>query len=318
MRVIDDKGQTQREQDRLADRLRRGVNRGFQKLGFQGGSLRVEIYYFPEHHLWWGHRSPKSRHWNAFGVWDGNAWTGNGEHIICEANPRIKPVSTAGAFAEKDGRTYLIHTGRLNGKTRDGANCTIEALRECTRELDWKRIDWYNGKQKEVIVVSSLDDLQLISNISMFVNAVYRFKNGPTPLDIQEKEQQDVRRYAEEKSRSEIKKILQGNPRAARRGEFVVRRFERDNRMTALIKEYRGRKCQICNVNIREKNGGRFVEAAHIKPKKDGGDETLENILVLCPNHHAEFDKGDKEIIDWTKDRIIFRLNEILYNLSLK
>ena len=200
----------------------------------------------------------------------------------------------------------------------NGDSCAIKAFREYGRELDWKYTDWHNGARKEVVVVSSLGDPWLISNISMFADTVYRFKNGPTPLDTQEKERQDVRRYAEGKPRYDIRKILQKNPKAAVRVEFVARKLERDSHTTELIKKYRGRKCQMCNVSIREKGGRRFVEAAHTTPKKDGGNETLEDILVLCPNRHVEFDKGDKEIIKRTKGRIVFGLNGIKRDPSLK
>jgi len=50
--------------------------------------------------------------------------------------------------------------------------------------------------------------------------------------------------------------------------------------------------CQVCGYNT-------HVELAHIKPLHSFSDETLlmdandaNNILVLCPNHHWEFDNG--------------------------
>lgn len=33
-------------------------------------------------------------------------------------------------------------------------------------------------------------------------------------------------------------------------------------------------------------------DVAHILARKDGGADTLENVLMLCPNHHRLFDTG--------------------------
>lgn len=39
-------------------------------------------------------------------------------------------------------------------------------------------------------------------------------------------------------------------------------------------------KCKICNFDL-------IVHAHHIIPKKDGGSDHIDNIITLCPNHHA-------------------------------
>ena len=56
--------------------------------------------------------------------------------------------------------------------------------------------------------------------------------------------------------------------------------------------------CQVCGYNT-------HVELAHIKPLHSFSDETLlmdvnssDNILVLCPNHHWEFDNGKLSLED--------------------
>lgn len=52
--------------------------------------------------------------------------------------------------------------------------------------------------------------------------------------------------------------------------------------------------CQICGASRRGPDGEPYAEAHHIRPlgrPHDGPDEPG-NILVLCPNHHADFDYG--------------------------
>lgn len=93
--------------------------------------------------------------------------------------------------------------------------------------------------------------------------------------------------------------------------------FLRDAKTISQIKFLRDYKCQICGTRILKKNGQYYIEAAHIKEKSKGGSELPNNILVLCPNHHAEFDHGQREIIRHDNERIIFILNGTRYDIPL-
>lgn len=94
--------------------------------------------------------------------------------------------------------------------------------------------------------------------------------------------------------------------------------FKRDNRTVAQIKILRDFKCQICSTTIKKKDGTFYIEAAHIEPKHRKGRETPDNILLLCPNHHKEFDFGDRIISLHDKDKIHFKLNGQEHKISLK
>jgi len=94
--------------------------------------------------------------------------------------------------------------------------------------------------------------------------------------------------------------------------------FKRDNRTIAQIKILRDFKCQICSESIKKKDGSMYIEAAHIKPKHQKGRETPDNIILLCPNHHKEFDFGNLKVQKHNTQHIEFLLNETLHNISLK
>ena len=94
--------------------------------------------------------------------------------------------------------------------------------------------------------------------------------------------------------------------------------YKRDNRTIAQIKFLRDFKCQICSTTIKKKDGTFYVEAAHIKPKHEKGRETPDNLLLLCPNHHKEFDYGDRIILFHDKENVHLSLNGQQYKLSLK
>ncbi|MDU0372484.1 HNH endonuclease [Hymenobacter endophyticus] len=72
--------------------------------------------------------------------------------------------------------------------------------------------------------------------------------------------------------------------------------YKRNNVVVALIKKYREYKCQICGHQILKADGSYYIEAAHIEPHHIRGRATLDNILILCPNHHKEFDLGKTQI----------------------
>lgn len=94
--------------------------------------------------------------------------------------------------------------------------------------------------------------------------------------------------------------------------------YKRDNKTIAQIKILRNFECQICGTKIKKEKGGFYIEAAHIKAKNKKGRETPDNILILCPNHHKEFDYGKRKILDHNKDFIEFKLNKKKYKLNLK
>lgn len=52
--------------------------------------------------------------------------------------------------------------------------------------------------------------------------------------------------------------------------------------------------CQICGASRRGPDGEPYAEAHHIRPlgRPHEGPDEPGNILVLCPNHHADFDYG--------------------------
>jgi len=98
--------------------------------------------------------------------------------------------------------------------------------------------------------------------------------------------------------------------------EYKGRSYKRDNKTIAQLKVLRDFKCQLCGNRILKRNGEFYVEAAHIRPKSQKGAETPSNILILCPNHHKEFDLGSKTIIERTDEKIVFELNHQRYEID--
>jgi hypothetical protein len=99
----------------------------------------------------------------------------------------------------------------------------------------------------------------------------------------------------------------------------VVRTVRRDTQLIKALKELCEYRCQFpgCGARIQKRDGGFYIEVAHVQPVSRGGQSVIGNLLVLCPNHHKEFDCGNLEIVEQTADRIRGSLNGKHFEIRL-
>ncbi|MBI4026368.1 MAG: HNH endonuclease [Verrucomicrobia bacterium] len=92
---------------------------------------------------------------------------------------------------------------------------------------------------------------------------------------------------------------------------IVNRTVRRDTELIQTLKQFCEFRCQFpnCGIRISKRDGGYYIEVAHIKPMHAGGQSVLGNLLVLCPNHHKEFDHGHVEILEQSPELIHGKLN---------
>jgi hypothetical protein len=78
------------------------------------------------------------------------------------------------------------------------------------------------------------------------------------------------------------------------RTRITISRIVRDTEKSRRLKQEVDYTCQVCGTRISYPDGKGYAEAHHLKPlgKEHRGLDSEENMLVLCPNHHAEFDLG--------------------------
>lgn len=71
-------------------------------------------------------------------------------------------------------------------------------------------------------------------------------------------------------------------------------RIIRDSKLIREVKKEVDHKCQICGKKILLPSGNYYSEGHHLRPL--GGDhkgpDIKKNIIILCPNHHNQFDYG--------------------------
>lgn len=124
--------------------------------------------------------------------------------------------------------------------------------------------------------------------------------------------------YNKVKSKEEI--VMALNKITQTSEEFITvsgKKLKRDYDTINKLKFLRDFKCQICGTTISKRGGSRYIEAAHITEKRYKGPELPSNILILCPNHHKEFDYGNREIISRGPDHVKFSLNGKEYDIPL-
>jgi hypothetical protein len=91
-----------------------------------------------------------------------------------------------------------------------------------------------------------------------------------------------------------------------RKKQIVVRSIRESDLTKKLRSLYRGA-CQLCG-KCYAVRGKSIAEGHHVRPlsKKHKGPDNLSNMLLLCPTHHAMFDRGgffikfrSKTVFDW-------------------
>lgn len=74
----------------------------------------------------------------------------------------------------------------------------------------------------------------------------------------------------------------------------LLDRVQRNSKLVTKLKSLYNDRCQICGARLASGDGTGYSEVHHIRPlgTPHEGPDRLENMLVLCPNHHADFDNG--------------------------
>jgi hypothetical protein len=93
--------------------------------------------------------------------------------------------------------------------------------------------------------------------------------------------------------------------------QLVQTTIRNDTKIIKAVKEAAGFRCQFpgCGHQIKKRDGTNYIEVAHISPVKNDGKSILGNLVVLCPNHHKEFDYGERVITKQTDIELSGALN---------
>jgi len=84
-----------------------------------------------------------------------------------------------------------------------------------------------------------------------------------------------------------LSKITKGPPK---KNKSEVWRFLRDTKPVKKLKELYKNKCQICEKTFEIGKNQFYSEVHHYWSLEQQGDDDISNMIVVCPNHHTQFD----------------------------
>lgn len=82
--------------------------------------------------------------------------------------------------------------------------------------------------------------------------------------------------------------------RLTRRTINTIDRIQRDTKVSLWVKYIYDYTCQICGIRLQIGQDKFYAECHHIRPLGGvhQGEDIVENVLCVCPNHHALLDYG--------------------------
>jgi len=106
--------------------------------------------------------------------------------------------------------------------------------------------------------------------------------------------------YKNVKKQTRKTALLPQGTRIPKCKEVLVPQYDRDLAVIEWILEQADGVCENCNNDAPfiKKNGDCYLEVHHLRNLADGGSDTVQNTVAICPNCHREFHSGeDSEIL---------------------
>ena len=86
--------------------------------------------------------------------------------------------------------------------------------------------------------------------------------------------------------------------------EVTTSQKKRSQELAKLVRRYRGDECQICGDSY-DSEEGTFCDSHHIVPLAEGGTDTSDNIIIVCPSCHRRFHLSEVELIEGEKSKAV-------------
>jgi 5-methylcytosine-specific restriction endonuclease McrA len=162
------------------------------------------------------------------------------------------------------------------------------------------------GEEEEIVAafLEMVREFQYPDSIKMqFLDDAYRFRpNGDCMIIIYydaSQEEFDPNLSERELRQKAIRHSAPGRYRSSSSGSFVRDQY---------VKEYAKRRahgvCQLCDqpAPFVDRNGRPYLEAHHVIWLDEGGDDSIDNVVALCPNchrkmHHLNLDEDVQKLL---------------------
>lgn len=142
---------------------------------------------------------------------------------------------------------------------------------------------------------SPYQDTQIDDNGHM--RKVWMFPVRPV-LGIAGTEEEPTEKQLTKLSSRELNRRREMNPvdKKPKTIEAVV--YYRDPYLKEIVKRIADGKCQFCgnNAPFIDRNGEPYLEEHHVKRLADGGRDTIDNVVAICPNCHKKIHVVNSEV----------------------
>lgn len=86
------------------------------------------------------------------------------------------------------------------------------------------------------------------------------------------------------------KRLPKTHGKIPHKSRYEVYRFVRDPIVVRKLKRLYDNQCQICGFTFEYEKNKFYSEVHHYNPMEEGGPDDVDNMIVVCPNHHSQFD----------------------------
>jgi hypothetical protein len=141
-------------------------------------------------------------------------------------------------------------------------------------------------KEGDFVLIGNVGPCLFIEKIALAVSPGATKPSAPSAADVARAAQKAAKKIM---SRAKKAKGKPGTQTVTRK-EFI-----RDRNVAAAALLRANGKCELpgCTAELfRKANNEPYLEAHHITPLAEGGDDTLENAAGLCPHHHRAVHHG--------------------------
>lgn len=254
---------------------------GTYTIGHQGGNMDFASLRANDR-IWYIHmpaeEGPTPRHWNAFGLAKQlNLSTSN--PIVVEINIPLEgaPRRVAGLFAvdTSNQRTLLLHRGKVGGgKKGIGKNTFLEWYRKAPVKVHYDD----SNESDDAILVADLSAPNVAAQLADFVHAVAMFK-----CKVQQDEISAL-------PNDELKDKLPVSGKKPKKVAVETTVFARNPFVVEYVKRRASGVCQLCenSAPFLDTAGRPYLECHHIILLSEGGEDSADNAVALCPNCHAK------------------------------
>jgi 5-methylcytosine-specific restriction protein A len=247
-------------------------------IGYPGGDKNSHFYYNSE--IWFSTSQAKNskKFLNQFGL-SKNLKKKGSNNITVQINIPINGIDkkVAGIYAlnKKNNELYIFHRGKVGGGRKGIGKKAF---------LNWSQSNLTNVYNlnflDQAILIGKLSDKNLTSKLSKFIKKVAKFKEVVELDDVCDAIFLSDDELKERISATDLKKSHDKNTTT----------FNRNIYISEYVKRRAKGICQLCNnpAPFIGRDGKPFLESHHIEWLSNGGDDSTQNTVAICPNCHRK------------------------------